>query len=65
MPFSLTLCPRCNSDQFRRSHIRNIWERSLSLLILPCRCISCERRFFRPRWMLRSVATSKKTLQTR
>jgi CheY-like chemotaxis protein len=40
-------CPACGSDSTRRSHRRNLWERSLSFVgIYPFRCKACDYRFF-------------------
>jgi len=42
------MCPRCGkSPGFIRASRRNFWERAISTLVLPFRCESCNRRFFR------------------
>ena len=41
-------CPRCQSDEIRRSARRGLKESLLKRIrILPYRCIQCEKRFFR------------------
>jgi nucleoid-associated protein YgaU len=42
------MCPRCGkSPGFCRAARRNIWERAISILVLPFHCECCDRRFFR------------------
>jgi predicted RNA-binding Zn-ribbon protein involved in translation (DUF1610 family) len=40
-------CPRCGSSGVRRSGRSNVWERLLSLVLLPYRREACGERFFR------------------
>jgi DNA-directed RNA polymerase subunit RPC12/RpoP len=44
-------CPKCRSDEVNRSRTRNVFEKLSKHLfrIVPYRCGSCARRFFRQR----------------
>lgn len=45
-------CQSCKSHRIRRSYRRNAMEWLVSLVLLPCRCKSCDQRSFKFRWVL-------------
>jgi hypothetical protein len=46
----LMICRYCRSDEVVRSRMRLRDVILLPLLLLPFRCLSCHRRFYRPIW---------------
>jgi DNA-binding response OmpR family regulator len=41
------LCPNCDSTNVRPSHLYNLVEKAVSLIISPYRCLDCEYRFWK------------------
>jgi len=41
------LCPNCDSTNVRPSHLYNLMEKAISLIICPYRCLDCEYRFWK------------------
>jgi DNA-binding response OmpR family regulator len=41
------LCPNCDSTNVRPSHLYNLVEKAVSLIIIPYRCLDCEYRFWK------------------
>jgi hypothetical protein len=53
-------CPRCKSVHIRKSQNRNLFEVIFGFAVVACRCLDCERRFFRPRWYGKPPEREKK-----
>ena len=52
--FAGARCPSCSSPNIRRSE-RRYYELYQSIFILPWRCLDCDLRFFRWRWVKQSA----------